>query len=322
MFNPKKKAQKKIDEQTRRKGGEPNLSKSQVSIVVKRLMGGRVPVTVASFTAKQTRQSDFNLQLEDAEHNFKEDITFSKAQIIETLQYKLDFGTKTTIDKIKLVKDKIVAQEQRLKSIDKGVLIENVVKEGKTTELKIKVNLIDEENNLKFYKVLLECVENEGDGSYEEIRKDGMKQITFLYDEGVLYPYFWNVTKHTLYPDRGTKRKVHKPEQDLIDKEFMEETKSPFGGFAKSLMWALFVILFIGNFVWTAKNMSYNDDLNERWNEIEAEAKECTIECANYISQNAKSNAEVIAYAIEKRAEEDALNSEKLKNSQGIVDLG
>jgi len=234
-----------------------------VYVEIKRLLGGKIPVSVTTFVATQTRDSSYNLQLEGLDGQFKEDVTILKEKVIEYLIYKLNLKNIPLNERIRIIKEAIKKQEDYIKSITNSGKAQPLQKDGESSPTQsttktdtAQVNILTEERTLQQFKVLLFCVQNEGTGSYEELTADGFRKMTFLYQDGMLYPYFIKAPVEgeeflTLYPDIGSKRKFYKNTQDLIDAERREEMRNPLGNAFFNIMKVLFVVLFVLNMFWS-----------------------------------------------------------------------
>jgi len=310
MKFPKFIKKKESDESKRQK-----ISKPVVHIVIKRLMGN-MPIIVAEFDAVQDRDDDFNQKLINDEYHFKEDLDISKHKIIELLKYKLDLenikaedvdgdGKVTKRDvlkmKLKAIDKKIAEQEiivKDLKYNDK----KKVLKPGEDEELKEEgddLNLIDEEYKLNQLKALRFVVQNEGDGTYEEINSSGARQMTFLLKEGVFYPYYHCATNVTLYPDIGSKRKIYKERQSMIDGDFAEENRNPFTGIFKYALQVIFVLLIISAIYWNLELQQDRQEFTEFMDQsamanILEKAEGSYVKCADIYTELIDTNKEFI----------------------------
>ena len=301
---------KETDESKRQK-----ISKPVVHIVIKRLMGN-MPIIVAEFDAVQDRDDDFNQKLINEEYHFKEDLDISKHKIIELLKYKLDLenikaedvdgdGKVTKKDvlkmKLKAIDKKIAEQEiivKDLKYNDK----KKVLKPNEDEELKEEgddLNLIDEEYKLNQLKALRFVVQNEGDGTYEEINSSGSRQMTFLLKEGVFYPYYHCATNVTLYPDIGSKRKIYKERQAMIDGDFAEENRNPFTGIFKYALQVIFVLLIISAIYWNLELQKDRQEFTDFMDQsamasILEKAEGSYVKCADIYTELIETNEEFI----------------------------
>ncbi len=145
--------------------------------------------------------------------------------------------------------------------------------------------------------------------------------MQFLISDGVLIPYFHASTNVTLYPDIGSKRKIYKDRQDMIDAEFLEENRSPFSGLWKNLGQILLVILIIANVWWASENMASQREFVETvdsgsFAEILDMAGNSYIKCADVQAENV-----VLYEKYIKLKEESNGNQTKPDDSSGNVDL-
>ena len=242
---------------------EEKLTSDSVRIRIKRLMANKVPVTIATFIAEQKKDENFNVILEGDDGRFKQELSIMKERVIDILKSKLELRGYSQEKKLQIINQKIREQEDRIKKIEKGEIIyREGISEKDLEKLKkdnpdaVKVNIINERNKLKHYKVLKYIVENEGDGSYEEIDVDGMRCMSFLSKDGDLIPIFHNASKVSMYEDIASKKKFYKQEQDKIELEFLRENKSIFGGYFDNFLKVVFIILFIANVIWAGYNAS------------------------------------------------------------------
>ena len=270
----------------KKKKEDKSIKAPLVRIEVKRLLGNSVPYTIARFDAIQDKDPDGNLVLINEDANFKDDVEITQNKLIQKLHYTLDLHSLDDTAKKEKVQKRIDEQDRFVKSIKEGYVIKKVKNEqGIEEEKKVKVNKIDEENKLEQYKVFLDTLTNSGEGSYEEIDLDGVKKVSYLLKEGVLYPYKLIKANGNLYPDISVDRKVYKAEQDLIDKEFLNDTKDFFSGFKTYLMIGLLAIIIIANVVWTTKVMSlYNEWDESNIAELVKSSEGSAVLCAKYFA--------------------------------------
>jgi len=284
------------------------ISNSEVSIVIKRLMGGRTPITVAEFKAEETNDENYNLILQGDGGSFKENIDNVKHDVIDYLKYKLDIKQMPFERKIKTIKDTITTQEKKIKDIDNGFWKDE---NGKS----IKVNIYDEEDKLRHYKALLFCVENDGDGSYIELLQDGTRRITFLSEEGILTPYFHNASNVSMYPDVGSKRKQFRSEQLLIDQELKDDLSNDWGNLLKWALKVVPVVLLVLNIFWSSNLMSRSSELDNFYDEsyiktLSEKFDMTNIKCADYYAQTMEANVDIINHY-----KENVLNSIEVEDT-------
>jgi len=275
------------------KNKESKLAGTTVKIKVKKLLGDRVPLTFAEFTATQKKDRSFNLTLVNEENNFIEYMSIIKLQMIEQLLFKLDTMAKNKNEKIELIQNKIKKQEERLKKIKNGMFKETV--EENNEQVEKDINIIDEENKLLAYKGLMFVVENEGEGTYEEINLNGERQMSFLYNDGILYPYFHNATKISLYPGIATKKKIFKDEEQQLIEDYREEIGGGKAGLFSNILKITVVILIIGlmagNYHTWKQSTNFNKFMDKSFIK---EAELSAVKCASYLSRISAEEYEMI----------------------------
>jgi hypothetical protein len=293
---------KKRKEQDKRK----NISKPTIHVIVKRLMGN-MPITIAEFDAILDRDDDFNQKIINEEYHFKEDIDVSAHKIIELLKYKLDLENLKADNpadlkakKLEAIDKKIAEQENIVKTIKfsstevQGIEVDPDKDEGESTG-----NIIDEDYKLQQLKALRFVVQREGEGVYEEVNANGTRQMMFLQKEGVFYPYYHCSTNVTLYPDIGSKRKVYKERQAMIDADYIDENRNPFSGIWKNVLWIMLIIVFLLNVYWS---MELSKDRQEFSNMVDSsmfgqileKAEGSYIKCADIYTELIETNKEFI----------------------------
>jgi len=293
---------KKRKEQDKRK----NISKPTIHVIIKRLMGN-MPITIAEFDAILDRDDDFNQKIINEEYHFKEDIDVSAHKIIELLKYKLDLENLKADNpsdlknkKLEAIDKKIAEQETIVKTIKfsstevQGIEVDPDKDEGESTG-----NIIDEDYKLQQLKALRFVVQREGEGVYEEVNANGTRQMMFLQKEGVFYPYYHCSTNVTLYPDIGSKRKVYKERQAMIDADYIDENKNPFSGIWKNVLWIMLIIIFLLNVYWS---MELSKDRQEFSNMVDSsmfgqileKAEGSYFKCADIYTELIETNKEFI----------------------------
>ena len=272
--------QKKIDMQK----GE--INKSTVRIVIKRLLANKIPVEIAEFDAVQEKEG-YNLVLVGDNGKFREDLEIIKHDIITFYKDKLKLMSEgmTREQKIKVVKEKIRQQEELVKKIKDGEIKNEIkeVKNDKDVVITKRANIIDEQNKLTAFKVLLYDIENEGEGSYEIINLGGQREKHFLYMDGMLYPYFHRATDLTLHPDIATKRKHHRSEQLLLDRDLTEETKSVFTGVFLNIMKVLFIVLFALTIIWSSNVNKKAIEIADQYDKAITLSQDCVSVARSFI---------------------------------------
>jgi hypothetical protein len=231
-------------------------------VVVKRYMEN-ITAILAEFDVTQDSEHGFNPIITNADENFKEELNFVEEEVIAHLKYKLDLSNAT--DKVATVKRKIHEQEDIVKNIKDGKI------EGTT------YNIIDEETKLTVYKALLFSVQNAGEGSFEIIRTDGMRQIEFAFIDGNLYPIFHNATKLTTHPNIVTKKKFHREEQFLIDLERQEELSNPWGSLFTNILKGAIPVLIIVLLLLVNNTNKFASDVDARMEPLRANYNQCIV---------------------------------------------
>lgn len=256
-----------------------NVNENKVRIEVFRRLGGAVPYSIAKFEATQMRDDDNNLTLVEMNANFKDDVDIIQHKLMKDLSERLELHKLDHDERIELVKERILKQQDFIASIKEGYIIKKIKREDKIEEVKVKVNHIDEECKLTEYEVLLDHLKNNGEGSYETIDADGMKKIYYLYKEGVFIPYKWIKEKTSLYPDITTRRKLYKENQNAIDLDFFNDNKGFMAKWGKYIMWALILIMLIANIYWSVQ-------LNKGYSTLEeTKAEQFGTQCAYWCSE-------------------------------------
>jgi len=302
MFGKKKKDIEVIGEQEGER--QKNINEPKFKINVYKSLGRGTYQEIDSFYANQKKDNSGSMFLVNQEHNFKESLAVSKNEEIVKLKDRLDIK-KLPIEKQREVLDrKIEKQEDKVRHIIDGVLIEG--------DKKIKVNSIEEDKKLRQLKVLKYVINHTDEGSYDSIDGQGFRQRYYLYDEGALIPMFWDMKTASLYVAVDTAIKFYKADQDLIDQDYIDENKGKWAGFGKGLAMVLFVILFIALMYGFLQN-------NERSSELDARALAMSqaIEDSNFgecISSISTTNEELREIIAEYRAETDENNENNINS--------
>lgn len=277
-----------------------NAGSTTVKVSVYRIVGKALRMEVLRFTATQDKDRSGNLILTNPEFDFREDIDFIKEKVIEDLEYRLEVLGGTKVEKIKKVEEAIKEQESRIKNIREGRLT-IIAEDGK--EQVFNVNPIDEDVKLTQLKVLRDSLKVEGNSSHEFIDVEGHRNISYKFEEGVLFPIVYYDKEATLTPDKTARRKNYKSEQDLIDTEYMQDKVNPFTGIGKVILWILFVVLFVGNVWWATNNAERSAEITAMWDEsymaeVLKASEQSALKCSAYLSYSADANKEIIDWAI------------------------
>ena len=273
LKNPFKKKPKK-------KENLEDLGAPIIEIRVKRYEAENLPVEIGRFLATQVKSSNgASLQYVSEDGSFRRDAIITKNEVQESLIYKLNLNAFSKDEKLVIAKDVIKKQEQRIAKIKDGILIIKVLDKETKIEIdkEIKVNIIDEENKLKHYKVLRDDVKNNGAGSYIEM-VNGTRVMHLKYEDGLFYPFKWVKGTATIYADNGVKQKHYKSQQELINEEYADSMAGRGGA-----QW--FRILVIANILFLLANLGFafytNSDYKDNAETLAIEGSEM---CKTYIN--------------------------------------
>ena len=295
--NPFKKVKKKKDLE--------DLGAPIIEIRVKRYEAENLPVEIGRFVAKQIKSSDgATLQYVSEDGAFRRDAIISKNEVQESLIYKLNLNAFSKEEKLKIAKIKIQEQEKKIASIKDGIITIET-KDKITNEIikkKDKVNIIDEENKLKHYKVLRDDITHNGAGSYIEM-VNGIRVMHLKYEDGLFYPFKWVKGTATLYADNGVKQKHYKSQQELINEEYADSLAGRGGA-----QW--FRILVIANILFLLCNLGFafytnNDQTNFKQTMVVEGADMCK----TYINNVGEDICEGVLFEKEKQ-----LNKTQMRN--------
>lgn len=261
-----------------KKDKNESLSGNIVNINIYRLMSDRTPIQIAEFPALQTKDENYNINLENPDANFKEELGIQRDKIIDYLVYKLELNKLKYDDKIKKVKEKINSIESDIKNLKDGEI------NG------VQINSVDLDVELQQYKVLKYTIENSGDGSFEIINKNNTRELHLLYQDGILIPYFWRSTKSedsilTIYPEIASKRKFYKQEQDIINEERLSEQSNFFSGIKGLIITIAITLLIIGNLIWASRNFENANTLDDKIAEYRDKCDKSAVDCSFYFSK-------------------------------------
>lgn len=313
---------------------------TETRIIVYRRLGDSTPTVVASFIAVQKKDSkNFNLQLVNEDFSFKEDISNVKDQLINFMENRLDLAGKDEEKRKEIIKKTIKKQEQKITRIRNGLYYpEEVVKDAEdikdfeeyTDEEKNKikeVNKLDEENKLRAYKVLLDTVKYQDDGSYEEFDENGQRLLRFDYRDGVVYPIFWTKNKNLLTVDVASKRKIHADTSEDINREFLEETSNPMKGFFGKMLMVILIAMIIANIVWSNENMrnmaEFQEMLdNSKLQKLVDQSVGAYTFCSATYRNLLENNQELITYAIHDINNKSVDNPPKPSDIETVVQIG
>jgi len=306
---------------------------TKVRVKVYRKIGGQIPAEIADFVAEFEKDKDFNIYLTNQKEEFKEAITIVKQKIIDDLKYRLDMADLGHEEKIEQVQEAIKKQENRMRRIKDGYLYESKeAKEAEEEQKREKINRFDEEKYLNGLKVLYQDLKDGMDkngeqrGSYEYFNGEGERAIDFEYNDGILYPIFHPANKATNYTDMASKRKIYADTDYDIDKEFVEETASPWQNFFGKALWFLALVLIIANIIWATENQRNHVELQEMIDKgtlqkvFDQSAASITY-CAAVYKQMVEGNGELIDYAIRDIVNKSQQKEISENEANRIIDL-
>ena len=275
----------------KKKDKKKGVNSSTVHVRILRLMSDRTPVEILEFNAIQERDINFNIQIVNEDVNFKEELAVQEHKIIEYLKYRLNLTKLTRKEKIKIINDKVTELEDKVKECEK---------DKDHTDEDNDMNIRDYEAELMHYKVLRYSVQNGKEGSYERINIHGQREIQFLYQDGVLVPYFMLSSKDdeetlTMYPDVASKRKFYRETDNRILEEFMASQTNFFTGFKGMVVTiaivALVIGLVIGNLRVIQRSSEIEDVIRLKVEEYSTIANGVGLNCAFYYSSLMKTEA-------------------------------
>jgi len=306
---------------------------TKVRIKVYRKIGGQIPAEIADFVAEFEKDKDFNIYLTNQKEEFKEAITIVKQKIIDDLKYRLDLVEFSHDEKKEEVKKAIEKQEDRIRRIKNGYLYNSKeARDANDENKREKVNKFDEEKYLTGLKVLEQDLKNGVDksgemkGSYEYFNGLGERAIDFEYHDGILYPIFHPANTATNYTDMASKRKIYADTDYDIDKEFVEETASPWQNFFGKALWFLAIVVLISGIIWNAENQKNHIELQEMIDKgtlqkvFDQSAASITY-CAAVYKQMVEGNGELINYAIKDITNKSQQKEIEKDEAQKIIDL-
>jgi len=255
MFGKKK--NKNVNEVGKKEGErQKNINEPKFKIIVYKTLGRDVYQEIDSFYASQKKDNSGSMFLVNQEHNFKESLAISKNEAVQKLKEKLDIKKLTIEEQIKILDTNIQKQEDRIRSIENGII--------RHKEEDEKVNSIEENKRLKQLKVLRYVINHTDEGSYDSIDGEGYRQRYYLYEEGALIPMFWDRKTASLYVAVDTAIKFYKADQDLINADYADENRDKWAKIGRGLMLLLFVVLFVANIYWGLQIMERSDELDSR----------------------------------------------------------
>jgi len=290
--NPFKKLNIGQNKTTQKGAGSP-----QLHIVICKLMNDRTPVEVLEFDASQVKDENFNMNIINEDLKFKEELDKKKHHILEHLYYKMELADISREEKVKKVDKKIKSIEADLISCKKGkIIVKNPEgqeqKDSKGNFITKNVNKIDLEIDLRHFKVLRYTIENDGDGSYEIINKNGQRELRFLARDGILHPYFYRSdsdkgTPLTMYADIGLSRKYYKEIDEKIEQRYLDQQNNNnfFAGVKGLIVTILICALVLSGIVWNVRNYENAKELDAKLDVCRAKCVETADNCGYYYSK-------------------------------------
>jgi len=229
---------------------------------------------------------------------FKEDLSFLKEPLIEDILRKVKNRFSSKDEQIKALDIAIKNQDERLSRIVGGklkpikVLNSPEIKEDKWE----KVNKISEDCKLRILKVTKFTLENEGEGSFEQIESDGMRCITYVAQDSHLTPMFIKVPNDpkthepiTMYKDESLKRKYQKEATDIITSDYMDSMNDKTSKLLAIASKVLLVLLVLANIFLFMHNINRDKAISERESELLAKWQESPVGiCQNAIAESSQ----------------------------------
>ncbi|MFX0132277.1 MAG: hypothetical protein ACFFDN_01395 [Candidatus Hodarchaeota archaeon] len=292
------------------------INSSSVRCIVKRQYAGNSQVVLAEFDAVQTRDKYNTVNLVNTNMAFQKDVSFITDKRIDALKYRLSLASLTHEERIKKIKSKISLKENIIKKTKNGFLYEDDdLTKRKYDENKepLRVNIHDQKAELEQYKVLLEAVENEGEGSYEIIGLDGRREIHFLLRDGEFVPIFHNVTKANLSPDSASRDKILQKEQTYINNAFERENTHVLSNAFNKIISILLIISVIFCFIWA-------DNIMKRSAELGKESEKAALNCAKYYGMLVEDNMLIYNEYVKDRIINNQSVSKKEVTAQDVMD--
>jgi len=254
------------------------ISGEGVHVTVRRKYNGDTMQAIYKTIAIERRTDNSNIELINNEYSFQEELipstekkisNLEKALITKQLEANIKNDKKirdldTKAEKLKTINTMIEEQEDLIKNIKNNHVTKEIESEsGEIIKERLRVNVIDEENNLRYMKLLKEHIENySSTGGYEWLNELGQRERFFNWVDGFLYPVKENIPNHLMYTDMITKRKQYKSERDILDKDYLEDTKRPFSDLMRNIVFVVLLLL-IGLFGFaTFKALEYKSELD------------------------------------------------------------
>ena len=300
MFNFKKNKKKNV------KTNSPT-----VKIVIKGLLANNVPNVLAEFRAEQSKDNNTNWVLINEAQEFKHELEVNRLKIIDDLKFKLDILSMPPIQQMKNIDSAIVKQQQFIKLISNDFLLkddksgefqtEKVEDNGKQTDKRIRVNLIDEKAKLEHLKILKEDLQKDRKGSYQIFNIDNERQIEFFQRGSDYIPIFHGAITGNTQPDSATSNKIYVEGQIKIDQDFIDENTNPLSGLWGKIMFGIYLIFFISTIIFNAqlheRDANISATILEETSQCRGELLLCTNDMAKYTRTVLQDNADTIDFA-------------------------
>ena len=268
MFNFKNK---------KNKGDLKGAGLPTVHVVICRPLNKNTVTEVLEFDAVQRKNKDNNFYIENEQFQFNQEIDYEKHYIIEMLNYKLGLTHLSKKQKLTEISSKIIELETKKIKIKDGKL------DGE------RVNIIDIDNDLNHLKVLRYVVDNDGEGSYEIINKNGQRELRFLARDGVYYPYFYRSDTDEgsvidIVPDKALKQKYHRATDIKIQERFLENQSGNFWtGIKGTIITIVIGLLVLANIGWAIETAKTRSEFDSQLAKCELKCTQASTDCAfNY----------------------------------------
>lgn len=222
-----------------------------------------LPVEIGVIDVEVTKDDNENTVLINEKAKFKEILYPAREDSVKDLLLKVSELADSKETKLKLLDKKILEQQNRIKSIDKGKIPTDKKPESDWE----KVNKITEDYKLRVLRVTRETVENESvNHSFLSIESDGTKTYNYSIYDGEYIPMGWKIPTVkgeviTIYQDKSLKNKQYKEQIVMLNDWISDQLKNPWDKWFKLITWVLAVILVLGNIFYTV-------DLNKRQSAI------------------------------------------------------
>ncbi len=272
-------------------------SSPQVHIVICRLMNDRTPVEALEFDALQIKDDNFNMHVVNEQMKFKEELDRKKHHILEYLYYKMDLADISREARLVMIDKKIKLIEEDITKCTKGKIFDkdpkgNIKLDKEELPIYKKVNKIDLEFDLKHFKVLRNTIENDGDGSYEIINKNGQRELRFLARDGIYHPYFYRSdsdkgTPLTMHPDVGLSRKYYKEIDSKVEQRYLDQRNENnfFSGIKGLLITIALCALVISGVMFNVRGVENIRETDDKLDACRLKCVETATDCGLFYSR-------------------------------------